>query len=643
MLLFTAALLALTISAALSLVFSKKPAWSAFAGAGGNVLAAALGLAALVFAGAKPHLNLPWAVPGGQFHIALDPLSAVFLAPMFVLCACGALYGVSYGGLNRRTGTGFLLYNLLTASMAVVFTARNAMLFLAAWEIMALCSFLLVVTDYDNPETRNAGWVYLVATHIGTAFIIALFALAWHKCGSTEFADFPKAFASLPFAAVALLSVTGFGAKAGFFPFHVWLPKAHPAAPSHVSAVMSGIMIKTGIYGIIRMISFCPPPPFWFGGLLASIGIISGVGGVLFALAQRDIKRSLAYSSVENIGIIALGLGMGWMGAASGRTDIAFIGFAGALLHVINHAFFKGLLFFGAGAVYHATGIRDMDRLGGLRRFMPVTALTFLAGSAAIAALPPFNGFISEFLIYSGAFKAVVAGRGAGFGGLAVILGLSLTGGLAAACFTRAFGIIFLGEPRAKLAVEHGEPPLMAGPMVALAALCLFIGLAPQFAARLVTEPALMLSGAPYADLPSRLQPAGLLGCAVVLLSLALWFFRKRLLAGRAVASAPTWGCGYSAPAASMQYTASSFAQPLVDFFGIGTAKKIEEPHGLFPSHAMFRSETPDIAKSRFYRPLFENIEQRMSSLRVIQHGNIHAYILYIAAALVALLVWTLK
>jgi hydrogenase-4 component B len=644
--LFVTALLLLAASAVSSLIFHSRPQRAALCGAGGAVLASIVGLAALFVHGGPGSghcgsLSFPLALPGVNFHILLDPLSKLFLAPMFILCACAAVYGAGYAGHDKRTGPGFFFFNLLTVSMALVFTARDAVLFLAAWEMMTIFSFLLVVTDYSNAETRRAGWIYLVATHIGTAFLLALFALAWHKCGSTDFDAFPKAFAALPFSAVAAMALVGFGTKAGFFPLHVWLPRAHPAAPSHVSAVMSGIMIKTGIYGILRVLSLCPFVPFGFGALLAATGLVSGVLGVLFALAQHDIKRLLAYHSVENIGIIALGLGVGYMALACGRRDIAFIAFAGGLLHVVNHALFKGLLFLGAGAVYHETGLRDIDRLGGLLKIMPLTGVAFLAGCAAICALPPFNGFVSEFLIYSGAFKMLPSGGGAGYAALAVVAGLALIGGLALACFAKAFGVIFLGEPRSKTSAACDAGRLMTYPMLALAALCLLVGLLPQFAARFAAVPAAQLAGGGFAaELSARLLPVGIIAMLAALAIAALWLLRDLMIDSET--SAATWGCGYTAPSAKIQYTASSFAQPLMDMFGLGAVKTLEAPQGYFPQKAAFSTHTPDMAASGFFVPVFRQIEEKLSRLSVIQRGVIHAYILYIGVALVALLVWAL-
>ncbi|HOX23471.1 MAG TPA: proton-conducting transporter membrane subunit, partial [Elusimicrobiales bacterium] len=491
----------------------------------------------------------------------LDALSALFLAPLFILCAAGAVYSLRY--VNSGKHWSYFLYNMLAASMALVFTANNAVLFLIAWEVMTIASFLFVVWDQADPESAHAGWLYLVATHIGTAFLLVLFTSAWSRCGSGDFAAFPLAFRGMPFAAVAVLSLLGFGTKAGFFPLHVWLPKAHPAAPSHISALMSGIMIKTGIYGLLRMVSLCPPAPQWFGWLLLGIGLVSGLLGAVFVLAQRDFKQLLAYSSVENVGVVAIGLGLGYAGLACGRNDVAFLGFAGGLWHVVNHAFFKSLLFFGAGSVYHAAGTRDLEQLGGLGKAMPVTAACSLAGCAAISALPPFNGFISELLIYLGAFALLTSAGANVFAGLAALTGLAAIGALAVAGFARAFGVVFLGLPRKQLQPPaHEAPGAMRLPMLALAALCACVGLAPlAFAPFIFSSAAVLLPVVPETGRAlDALSAAGWSALILWVLAVLLWSLRNWLLSRRKNGASPTWDCGYAAPGPSMQYTASSFA-----------------------------------------------------------------------------------
>ena len=438
----------------------------------------------VLVSGQSQSLRLAWPLPLGSANMEIDPLSAVFAAAIALVTMLAAVYGSEYLQTHagrKNLGVSWFFFNLLTASMLLVVVARNGVLFLMSWELMSLASFFLVTLEDEKESVRRAGWIYLVAMHLGTAFLLALFLLLGKNAGSLDFERLSAAAA--PSGVLFLLAVIGFGTKAGFIPMHVWLPEAHPAAPSHVSAVMSGVMIKTGIYGLLRMLTLLGPPPAWWGWTLVAIGVVSGVLGVLYALSQHDLKRLLAYHSVENIGIIALGLGVGVLGISYGNPAMAALGFTGGLLHVVNHAVFKSLLFLGAGSVLHATGTGELDRLGGLLKRMPVTGATFLIGAAAISGLPPLNGFVSEFLIYLGA----VAGLGGQAGAapawplmsVLVVGGLALIGGLAAACFTKAFGIVFLGEPRSDEAAHaHEAGAAMRWPMVVLAGLCVLIGLA---------------------------------------------------------------------------------------------------------------------------------------------------------------------
>ncbi len=414
----------------------------------------------------------------------------------------GAIYGIPYlracSG-HKSPGPVWFFYNLLVGGMAVVLIARDAVLFLVAWEVMSLASFFLVTFEHEHEQVSRAGWTYLVATHLGTTFLLAMFVLLGRACGSTDFAGFGDAAggASAGAGAIFLLAVIGFGTKAGFMPLHVWLPEAHPAAPSHVSALMSGVLIKTGIYGLMRTLTFLGPPPAWWGWLLIGIGLVSGVLGILFALAQHDLKRLLAYSSVENIGIIALGLGVGMLGLSRESAPMAVLGFGGGLLHVLNHACFKGLLFLGAGAVLHGTGSRNIDRLGGLLKSMPWTGWTFLVGAIAICGLPPLNGFLGELLIYLGALEGVHQACGVHLLlPVSVAAGLALIGGLAMACFAKAFGIAFVGEPRSpEAAGSHECGRLMRVPMLALARACIVIGLSGPMVLRPVAPAIAEASG----------------------------------------------------------------------------------------------------------------------------------------------------
>ncbi len=465
-------------------------------------------------------VSLAWHAPGASFALHLDPLSALFLLPIFVVGGLGMVYGREYWAQpdGRQPRTAWSWYYLFLFSMALVTLAANAVLFLVAWEAMSIAAFFLVTHEDDRPEVRQAGWTFLIAAHLGTAFLFVMFAILGR---SVDVLDF-SALAASPMegrlvGAVFLLALVGFGTKAGLVPAHVWLPAAHPAAPSHVSAVLSGAMLKMGIYGLLRTLTLLPALPSWAGWLLIAVGLGSGVFGIVFALAQRDLKRLLADSSIENLGVITAGVGIGVVGVQHRLDVIAVLGFSGALLHVLNHALFKGLLFLVSGSVLHATGTRDMDELGGLMRRMPWTAALFFVGAAAITGLPPLNGFVSEFLLYLAAFEGLGSGDAAVVVAmLAVILGLTLIGGLAAATFLRA-ALAFTGHPRSGRAAQAHDPGrTMRLPMAALAGGCAVIGVLPAAAVWLIGPAVAQVSRVGLADVREEVAPgAALTGVAL--------------------------------------------------------------------------------------------------------------------------------
>lgn len=628
-----------------------------FVGSTGAVIASLLGLGPVVYhlLGAAPEsCCLRWAVPYGSFSLAIDPLSAFFLFPVFILSAVAALYGRVYlkHFIGKKSlGGAWFFYNLLISSMVMVVIARNAILFLLAWEVMAVSSFFLVMFEGEKAQTGKAGLIYLIAAHIGTAFLLVMFILLGRGSGSLDFGQFSIAGGILP-SLIFLLAVVGFGVKAGIIPLHIWLPEAHPAAPSYVSAVMSGVMIKTGIYGLVRVLTFLGTPPVWWGGVLIVIGITSGIFGVLFALAQHDLKRLLAYHSIENIGIIVMGLGLGVLGLSLGNPVIAVLGFAGGLLHVVNHAFFKGLLFLVSGAVLQATGTRDIEALGGLLKKMPVSGFCFLIGAAAISGLPPLNGFISEFLIYLASLKSIFGSSWTVLASLSIITALAVIGGLAVACFTKAFGIVFLGEPRSAHCETAQEPPAaMQSAMIILAAGCIAIGLAAP--AIIVLFPSILVEITGFSSLSIQENIAAaitpleyIISISLCLLMVLLVFviLRRELLSKRKVEKGLTWDCGYAQPAARMQYSASSFAQPLTDFFGavLKTRKHSPQLKEYFPTRAFFATETPDIFQRTIYRWLSEWTSRMARRCRWFQHGHLQFYILYILISLLAMLIWKL-
>jgi hydrogenase-4 component B len=644
----------LVISGCGALIVWNKPMLSSCIGAGGTVLGCAVGVIPaldVLMSGATRSLRAAWSMPYGSFFIQLDPLSAFFLLPVFLLSALAAVYGGQYLMKYKDTkklGFAWFYYAILVASMALVCVARNALLFLIAWEIMALASFFLVAFENEKAGVRRASWIYMVATHLGAACLLPMFLILGASSGSLDFDRFahslPQPLASICF----ILALVGFGTKAGIIPFHVWLPEAHPAAPSHVSALMSGIMIKTGIYGIVRMLTFLGLPPLWWGWLVLAIGIISGVLGVLFALAQHDLKGLLAYHSVENIGIIMMGLGVGLIGWSAGMPSVAILGMAGGLFHVANHALFKGLLFLGAGSVFQAAHTREIDHLGGLIKKMPYTGACFLVGAVAISGLPPLNGFLSEFLIFLGSLRGAISmGADVAVPLIGAVAGLALIGGLAAACFTKAFGIVFLGEPRSRDAADaHEAGPLMVGPMLLLAAGCISVGC---LGFCIVPAMAGVVSSILGFHAGHELKAAGgYLGSvtagsiALLLLVAVLALLRRFLLSGREVGSSVTWDCGYGAPSPRMQYSASSFAQPVTDIFKmfLRTEKHLHLSEQYFPGAASFKTHTRDIGYAHVYRPFFVGVKRLFARFSVLQHGSMHLYVLYIVITLLVLLVW---
>lgn len=629
-------------------------------GVGGAVIGGIAGLisAVSVLLGEESlSLYMSWAVPFGSLNLVIDKISAFFLVLIFGIGGLAAVYGGEYLSAYREKkwlGGAWFFYALLMAGMAVVVTARNGVLFLVAWEVMSLASFFLVTFEDEESSVREAGWTYLVATHIGTAFLTAFFILLGRETGSMDFHTLPvvgPATANVLFA----LALVGFGTKAGLMPMHIWLPEAHPAAPSHVSAVMSGVMIKTGIYGIVRTLTMLGEGPMWWGWLLIGVGVISGVMGILFGLSQRNLKRLLAYSSVENIGIITIGLGMGVLGMSVESPGLMVAGFGGAFFHILNHALFKGLLFMGAGAVLHTSGTAMMDRLGGLGKTMPWTSGLFLIGAVSISALPPFNGFVGEFLLYLGAFSHndVSSGVETAIFVTVVIGGLALIGGLAAVCFTKAFGIVFLGEPRSE-AARHGHEAgwAMKIAMAIPAAGCLMVGIfSPKIfetigtvIGEIVKLPAGEIQtqvAATSGVLWQVVEVGGIFVGAILILGVVRW----RLLRGREVTSGPTWDCGYASGSPRIQYTGSSFTEPVVTLFEmfIRSKKTVHSPGGLFPQSASMKSQTPDIFTEHAYRPGFVWVGKKLSKLWWLQQGRVQLYVLYIALTLWILLMWKLR
>src|SRR5512133_2645381 len=654
--LILASVLLTSLSGGAALALRRRPQTAQRLATALLVTGAVLGVAGALLAlgGPTPEYTARWETLGASLSIRVDALSALFLLPILGVPALGSVYGLGYWPQASRGTSSIRLqicFGLVTGAMALVCVSANAILFLAAWEVMALAGFLLVLTEHEKPEVQRAAFVYLAAAHVGNLALFALFALLGRLAGSFEFAAMAGlAGGSATAAWVFALALGGFGLKAGIVPLHFWLPGAHAAAPSHVSALMSGVLLKTGVYGILRVTGFFDAPPPAWGAVLLAAGATSAVLGVGFALAQHDLKRLLAYHSVENIGIIMMGAGLALLGRTYAQPALVVLGFSGAILHVINHATFKGLLFLGAGAVHHATGTREIDRLGGLSRAMPVTAALFLVGATAISGLPPLNGFASEWLVYLGAMQATFAPATSPLQfALVAVPALALVGGLAAACFAKVFGAVFLGHARSGHTAHAHEPPAsMLAPMGALAAVCVLIGLLP-----VALLPALSSAAAEWARLPPELVQdlaAGgvrsaarisLVAASLLLLVGALLLWRRsRLRAPQPVG--PTWGCAFARPTARMQYTGSSFADSLVLRFGwvFFPKTRVVLPTGLFPRHAAFDSSVPDTVLDVVIVPACGRGARVAERVRAHFIGRVQFQALLVVLGLLTLLGW---
>ncbi len=597
-----------------------------------------------------PAFSVPWFLPWGSFAITIDSISILFLVPVFIVPALGAMYGLKYWKQSEHTENGrelVFFYGLLAGSMALVVIARDAVLFLIAWEIMAIAAYFAATAEDDNPDVCRAGWVYLIATHVGTLCLIAMFAL-W-RYATNSFALTPEFQMPAELAgAIFVLSLIGFGFKAGIMPLHIWLPGAHANAPSHVSAVMSGVMIKMGVYGIIRISALLPVTTGWWGGAVLIAGVVTGVLGIAFAIGQNDIKRMLAYSSIENIGIIMIGLGLALIGRAQNQPIWIILGLGGALLHVWNHGLFKSLLFLNAGAIIHATHTRNIDQMGGLAKRMPQTMVLFVIGSLAICALPPLNGFASEWLIYCGLFHTLGLDGQSGFPVAAMAaVPLAMIGTLAVACFVKMFSVIFLGTGRCESLNRACDPSVsMTVPMVILAGGCCCIGFFPTITARLLDNAINMWASLPMQPISittsAKLGWITVMGVVVMVLVGVTGLALKKLLRTKVLRRTGTWDCGYALPTARIQYTGSSFGQTIVNLFAFALWPKTDRPviRSLFPEETHFKSVVPDTVLDRLILPLFRIAGKYLPRLRILQQGQTHLYVLYILIVVIILLIF---
>ena len=576
-----------------------------------------LAVAVPVLFGAAPVAGeMAWAYPVGTLRVRLDALGAFFLAWSLPMTLLGSVYAVGYlrqhFDSTRHLGLHYALLNLTSLSFVLVYTGEHALIFLLGWEIAALSAWLLVIWDYTNQKVRFAGFNYLVSTHIGLIFLVAAFMILYTHSASWDLGTFGQWLRTHPGSErnlVFLLLVTSFGLKSAFFPFHSWLPRAHAAAPAHVSALMSGVIHKAGLYALVRFVFLIGRPDEWMGWFLIGFSALSAVIGALYTVGQRDLKRLLGYSSTENVGIAGIGFGVGCLGLAWGNATLVALGFAGGLLHVLNHAFFKCQLFYAAGAVYQATHTVDMERLGGLSRLMPWTSLSFLLGGVAISALPPLNGFISEFVIYSGLFNSEPIGAWAKVALCAAAAVLAFVGAVSALSITRAFGVVFLGTPRDG---SIGQPSEVSRWMLiptgvhALAVVAL--GVVPALGFMLVRGPTQLGLASLPGSAVDVLQPVAhtlerigaISGVLALAIGLGIWLRAKATphAEGRA-----TWGCGYTAPNARMQYTGSSFSADFgARFRGVMVMlRRQKAPAGYFPTDSYLVTDCVDAVERRLY------------------------------------------
>lgn len=649
---------------------ARPAAWWCFGLASCGALAGlAASLGWLTAPGGRVELTLlPPLVAYVQIAIRLDALSAFFLLVVSLAGLAISVYSTAYvEGFSGRKNVAILgaFYNAMLLATVLVVTASNAFFFLIAWELMALTAWCLVSFEHEQEETRRAGVLYFVMSHIGTGCIILGFLVLFEASGGYGFEGFRALGAQMSEGrrnAAFLLFLAGFGVKAGIVPLHTWLPAAHPVAPSNVSAFLSGVLIKTGLYGLARVsFDFLGAPPLWWGATVLVVGTASAVLGVLYALMQHDLKRLLAYHSIENIGIILMGFGAALLFLHSGHPVLAALALAAGLYHTVNHAMFKALLFLGAGAVLHATHTRDMEHLGGLARRMPRTAFFFLIGAVAISALPPLNGFVSEWLTY----QALLQGFGTTSSLFRLLFPfsgamLALTGALAAACFVKAFGITFLAQPRSESAARAREVPgaMLAGQGI-LVLVCVGLGLLPTLFLRVLDPVTQQLTGGGISDrlsvgnglvLGSGTPEGGTvftLGIAVLgagLLSVPL-LLRLVFARGARTRIGPTWDCGLKGLTPQMEYTATGFSKPIRMIFKalFRPRRDVQREYDYSPYFAKtirFEAHVEEVFETRVYRPLNRALLRLARRARALQAGSLQAYLIYIFVTLLLLLLF---
>jgi hydrogenase-4 component B len=652
------------VAAMVSLLWDGRPGQRTSAAATTVAAAASIGLAGSVLAGAAwPVATVRWFVLA-PLQFRLDLLGALFLGIIGVVVLAAGLYGLDYmrgasGGARRSVGA---LVNLLSLAMSVQVMAANPLTFLFVWEVVSLAACVLVLSEHDQPDAVSAANWYLGVTHAGFLALLAMFILL---SGGNLSASFDTMRAGTLGAgtrdAVFVLALAGFGSKAGILPLHVWLPRAHPVAPSHASALMSGVVLKMGVYGLVRVVfDLLGTGPAWWGVTVLLVGSASALFGVLYALMQQDLKRLLAFSSIENIGIIFMGLGAALLFQTYGLPLIAALALVAALYHAINHAVFKSLLFLAAGAVVHTVHSRNMEEMGGLIRRMPRTAFAFLIGSAAIAALPPLNGFASEWLLY----QSLLGGVSIPVPGVALLMPvgvglLALTSGLAAAAFVKAFGITFLAIPRSHQAEEAAEAaPSLQAAMLILVVACVALGLGPFAVVPMLGGVVSRLPGLAaaaglgaehglFSGLPTGMgrMSSPLIALGLVSIGLLVPLLLRVFAPAFRMRRSDTWGCGRQVQTPRMQYTAAAFAEPLRRVFSQIFKPTEDITVDLHPESSYFiraisyQHRVQPLFDRLFYGPSLSLVQRVASGVRSFQAGSVHLYLAYVCLALFALLV----
>jgi len=590
-------------------------------------------------------INIPHLI--GNISLRIDSLSAWFILIINFTSITGVLYGTgylkSYSKLKANLEMHWVFYILFHLSMVWVCIFEHGVAFIVSWELMSLSSLMLVIFEFQNKQTLKAGINYMVQMHLSVVLLTLGFILLYINTGSFNF----EALALLPSGKISVwifvLLFSGFAIKAGFIPFHTWLPHAHPAAPSHVSGVMSGVIVKLGIYGIFRIIMYLRHDWVLFGEVILILSIITAIYGIANAAVKFDFKMMLAYCTIENIGIIGIGLGVGLMGIGNGDKTMAILGFSGALLHTLNHSLFKSLLFFGAGSVYQQTHTRNIERLGGLIKKMPVTAVFFLIGSMAIGGVPPFNGFVSEYIIYNGLFKGLLNVQGISQSILLIltITGLVMVGGMSLITFTKTFGVIFLGNPREDLPHEPKEASfIMLLPQYFIVAAMLSVALMPQFffsyanqvvLASFATElPNSLVSLPPIAE---NIANIGMVTLGFIALMITVFGIRWLIVHKRPAVAYETWGCAYVAPVRKAQYTGRSFTKSFGQLFTflVKERKNIDKipKEQIFPVPIKFATSYIDMLEKYLVAPLAKRLTFTLNYFQFIQNGQIQSYVLY--------------